>query len=85
VKEHEREHHDFDPTMLYENCFLNQRLDGVVNNTNHRILNTLGFKRSSDRDEGFLGVKKDEANKQQKTSSRRSQRLPRNRRLNKII
>jgi len=32
VKEHEREHHDFDPTMFYENRFWNWRPDGIVIN-----------------------------------------------------
>jgi len=32
VKEHERAHYDFDPTMFYENRFWNQRPDGTVIN-----------------------------------------------------
>jgi len=38
VKEHERERHDFDPTMFYENRFRNRRPDGIVINKNHRTL-----------------------------------------------
>ena len=38
VKEHERKRYDFDPIIFYENCFWNQRLDGIVINKNHRIL-----------------------------------------------
>jgi len=63
VKEHEREHYDFDPTIL----FWNRRLDGIVINENHRTLYILESKQSSDRNEDFLGVKVDEANKQYKS------------------
>jgi hypothetical protein len=38
VKEHERERHDFDPTIFYENQFWNRRPDGIVINKNHRTL-----------------------------------------------
>jgi hypothetical protein len=34
--EHEKERHDFDPTMFYENRFWNGRLDGIVINKYHR-------------------------------------------------
>jgi hypothetical protein len=67
VKEHEREHHDFDPTMFYENPFWNQRPDGIVINKNHRTLYILESKRLSDRSKDFLGVKKDEAHEQHKS------------------
>jgi len=67
VREHERECHDFDTTMLYENYFWHRRPDGMVINKNHRTLYILEFKRSSDRNENFLGVKEDEANKQHKS------------------
>ena len=30
VKVHERERHDFDPKMFYENRLWNQRTDGIV-------------------------------------------------------
>jgi len=64
MKEHEMKRYDFDPTMFYENRFCNRRPDGIVINTNHRTLNILEFKRSSDRNENFLGVLEDEANEQ---------------------
>jgi len=67
VKEHERECHDFDQTMFYENCLWNQRLDGIVINKNCRTLCILQFKQSSDRNEDFLRVKEDEANEQHKS------------------
>jgi len=57
VKEHENERHDFDRAIFYENCFWNQRLDGIVINKNHQTQHILEFKRSPDRNEDFLGVK----------------------------
>jgi len=54
VKEHERARYDFDPTMLYENCFWNQRPDGIVISKYHRTLYILEFKRSPDRNKDFL-------------------------------
>jgi len=68
VKEHKRERYDFDLTMFHENRFWNRRLDGIVINKNRRTLHILQFKRSSDRNEDFLRVKKDEANEQQHQS-----------------
>ena len=67
VKEHEREGYAFDSTMFYENRFWNRWPDGRVINKNHQTLYILEFKRSSDRNENFLGVKEDEANKQHKS------------------
>ena len=67
VKEHGRERCDFDPTLFYENRFWNRRPDGIVTHKNHRTLYILEFKRSSDRNEDFLRVKKDEANEQHKS------------------
>jgi len=61
------ERYDFDPTMCYENRFWNRRPDGIVIDTNHRTLYILEFKRSVDRNEDFLSVKEDEANKQHKS------------------
>jgi len=64
VKVPERKHHDFDPTMFYENRFWNRRPDGIVINQNYRTLYTLEFGRSSKRNEDYLRVKEDEANEQ---------------------
>ena len=61
VKEHERERLDFDPTMFYDFFFWNRRPDGIVINKNHRTLYILEFKRSSHRNEDFLGVKEDDS------------------------
>ena len=62
MKEHERARYDFDPTMFYENRFWNRRPDSIVINKCHRTLYILKFKRSSDRNKDFLGVKEDKAN-----------------------
>jgi len=35
MKEHEKERHNFDLIMFYENCFWNRRPDGIVINKNH--------------------------------------------------
>ena len=64
MKEHERERHDFDMKMFYENHFRNRRPDGIVINKNHRTLYILDFKRSADRNKDFVGVQEDEANEQ---------------------
>jgi len=53
--------------MFYEIRFWNRRPDGIVIKQNHRTLYILESKRSSDRNEHFLGVKEDEANKQHKS------------------
>ena len=68
VKEHERERYDFDPTLIYENRFSNWKPNGIVINKNHQTLWILEFKRSSDRNEDFMGVKEDEANEQHKST-----------------
>ena len=67
VKEHERAHYDFDPTMFYENRFWNRRPDGIVIDKNQRTLYILEFKPSSDRNKDFLRVKEDEANEQHRS------------------
>jgi len=67
VKAHERERHDFDPKMFYENRFWNWRPDGILINKNYPTLYILEFKRSSDRNEDFMEVKEDEANEQHKS------------------
>jgi len=86
VKEHERARYGFDPTMFYKNRFWNWRPDGIVINKFHRTLYILEFKRSSDRYKDFLRVKEDEANDQHREAlSRRSERLPRNGRLNRSV
>jgi len=53
AKEHERERHDFDPTMFNENRFGKRRPDGIVINKNYQTLNIPEFKWSSERNEDF--------------------------------
>jgi len=67
VKKHERARYDFDPTMFYENRFWNRRPDSIVINKYHRTLHILEFKRSSDKNKDFLGVKEDETNEQHRS------------------
>jgi len=67
LKKYERERHDFDSTIFDENRFWNWRPDGIVINENHTTLYILEFKRSSDTNEDFLGVKENEANEQHKS------------------
>ena len=68
-KEHERERHDFDPKIFYENRFRNRRPDDIVINKHHQTLHILELKRSSNRNEdsSFLGVEEDETNEQHKS------------------
>jgi len=58
---------DVDPTMFNGNRFWNRRHDGTVTKKYHRALYILEFKRSSNRNENFLGLKEDEANEQRKS------------------
>ena len=67
MKEHERARYDFDPTIFYQNCFLNRRPDEIVINRYHRTLYILEFKRSSDRSKDFVRVKEDEANEKHRS------------------
>jgi len=66
VKEHER-----NAMISTRQCCMkivwNQRPDGIAINKNHRTLYILEFKRSSDKNEDFLGVKEDKANEQHKS------------------
>jgi len=50
--------------MFCENRSRNRRPDGIVINKNHQTPYVLEFKRSSDRNVDFWGVKEDEANEQ---------------------
>jgi len=47
VKEHEKARYNFDPTMFFENSFLNQRPDGIVINKYHRKLYILDSESSN--------------------------------------
>jgi len=49
--------YNFDPTAFFVNRFWGRRPDGVALNGALEIVYILEFKRSTDRDEGFLEVK----------------------------
>jgi len=59
--------YNFDPASFFVNRFWGRRPDGVAINEALRIVNTLEFNRSKERDEGFLEVKEAEANQQHKS------------------
>ena len=54
----------FWPDNVYENRFWNRRPDGIVINKKHQTLYIVEFKRSSNSNQDFLRVKKDEADEQ---------------------
>jgi len=58
--------YNLDPGSFFVNRFWGRRPDGVAINEALKIGYTLEFKRSTDRDEGFLEVKDAEANEQHK-------------------
>ena len=59
--------YNLDPGSFSVNCFWGRRPDGVTINEDLQIVYILASKRSTDRDEGFLEVKKAEANEQHKS------------------
>jgi len=58
--------YNLDPGSFFINHFWGRRPDGVAINVALKIVYILEFKRSTDRDEGFLEVKDAEANEQHK-------------------
>jgi len=52
---------------FFVNCLWGRRPDGVAINEDLQIVYIFGFKRSTDRDEGFLGLKGAEAKEQHKS------------------
>jgi len=66
VKKSQETLYDFDPESFFVNCFWDKRPDGVAIKEALQIGYILEFKRSTDREEGFLEVKEAEANKQHK-------------------
>jgi len=66
VKKSQEARYNLDP---FENHFWGRRTDGVAINEALQIVYILEFKRSTDRDEGFLEVKEAEANEQRKSIS----------------
>jgi len=66
VKKSQETRYNLDPGSFFVNCFWGRRPDGVAINEALKIVYILEFKRSTDRDEGFLEVKDVEANQQHK-------------------
>ena len=67
VKKSQETRYNLDPESFFVNRFWGRRLDEVAINEALRIVYMLEFKRSTDRDEGFLEVKEAEANEQHKS------------------
>ena len=67
VKKSQETQYNLDPGSFVVKCFWGRRLDGVAINEALKIGYILEFKRSTDRDEGFLEMKGAEANEQHKS------------------
>jgi len=67
VKKSQETRYNLDPGSFFVNRFWVRRPDGVALNEALKIVYILEFKRSTDRDEGFLEVKDAEANEQHKS------------------
>ena len=59
--------YNLDPGSFFVNRFWGRRPDGVATNEALKIVYVLEFKRSTERDEGFLEVKDTEASEQHKS------------------
>ena len=59
--------YNLDPESFFVNRFWGRRRDEAAINETLQIVNILEFKRSTDRDEGFLEVKEAEVNEQHKS------------------
>jgi len=68
VQKSEEARYNLDPGSFFVNRFWGRRLDGVVINEALKIGYILEFKRSTDRDEGFLEVNNSQANEQHNSS-----------------
>jgi len=66
VKKSQETRYNLDPGSFFVNRFWGKRPDGVAINEALKIVYILEFKRSTDRDEGFLEAKDAEANEQHK-------------------
>ena len=67
VKKSQETRYNLDPRSFFVNRSWGRRLDGVAINEALKIVYILEFKRSTDRDEGFLEVKGAEAYEQHKS------------------
>ena len=59
--------YNLDPESFFVNRFWGRRRDEAAINETLQLVNILEFKRSTDRDEGFLEVKEAEVNEQHKS------------------
>ena len=64
VKKSQEARYNLDPGSFFVNRFWSRRPDGIAINEALKIGYILEFKRSTDKDEGFLEVKDAEANEQ---------------------
>jgi len=67
VKKSQETRYNLDPGSFFVHRFWGRQLDGVAINEALKIVYILEFKRSTDRDEGFLEVKDAEAHEQYKS------------------
>ena len=67
VKKSQEARYNLDPESFFVNRFWGRRPDGVAIYEALQIVYMLEFKRSTDRDEGFLEMKEAEANEQDKS------------------
>jgi len=67
VKQSQETRYNLDPGSFFVNRFWGRRPDGVARYEALKIVYILEFKRSTDRDEGFLEVKDAQANEQHKS------------------
>jgi len=67
VKKSQETRYNLDPGSFFVNRFWGRRPNGVAINEALKIVHFFEFKRSTDRDEGFLEVKDSESNEQHKS------------------
>jgi len=67
IKKSQEARYNFDPAAFFKNRFCCRRLDGVAINEALQIVYILQFKRSTDRDEGFLEVRESKPNEHHKS------------------
>ena len=84
VKKRQEKRYNLDPGSFFVNRFWGRRPDGVAINKALKIVYILEFKRSTDRDEGFLEVKEQKQMSSTKASSVRSKLLLRSGNLSRL-
>ena len=68
VKTSQQTRHNLDPVSFFVNRLWGRRPDGVAINEALQIVYILEFKRSADKDEGFLEVKEAATNEQYRST-----------------